>query len=302
MQAAPALRKILITAFKLLLTAAALWFVFAKLDFPSLLEQLKTARPLWLLLAVVFFILSKILSSLRLNTYFRCLGLHLGEKANLRLYALGMYYNLFLPGGIGGDGYKIYLLRKHYELSGKKLFQAVLLDRVSGLCAIIFLSFVILFFIEIRPIVNIVAVAGAILVFLVYNYTIRRFFPVFRGNLSVSNGYSLAVQAAQTVSVLLIMLSLGIADQYKAYLLVFFISSVVAVLPLTIGGVGAREIVFLFGARYFGLDTHQAVAISLLFFCITALVSLCGIYFSFNTKKILMSGSPNNQPIRNRNG
>ncbi|HYH55099.1 MAG TPA: hypothetical protein VD772_00720, partial [Anseongella sp.] len=47
---------------------------------------------------------------------------------------------------------------------------------------------------------------------------------------------------------------------------------------------GAREVVFLFGARYFQFQEHQAIAISLLFFAITAAVSLCGIYFSFSNK------------------
>ncbi|QEC51038.1 hypothetical protein EDD80_101506 [Anseongella ginsenosidimutans] len=287
MQIAPRLRKTLFTAAKLLLTAAALWFVFAKIDFQSLLAQLRTAHPLWLLLAAVFFIFSKALSSLRLNTYFRCTGLVLEEKINLRLYALGMYYNLFLPGGIGGDGYKIYLLNKHYEVPGKKLFQAVLLDRLSGLAAICSLCFLLLLFVDAPFGVKAAAIAGALLVFLVYKFMIRRFFPIFRANLAVSNWYSLAVQLAQTFCVLLIMLSLGIREEYQAYLLIFFISSVAAVLPVTIGGVGAREVVFLFGARYFGLDAHQAVAISLLFFGITALTSLCGIYFSFNTQQLL---------------
>jgi len=32
-----------------------------------------------------------------------------------------MFYNLFLPGGIGGDGYKIYLLNKLSNKSIKSL-------------------------------------------------------------------------------------------------------------------------------------------------------------------------------------
>ena len=64
-------------------------------------------------------------------------------------------------------------------------------------------------------------------------------------------------------------------------------------LPITIGGIGSREITFLFGAELMQLDIHQSIALSLLFYVITALVSLFGIYFSLNEKalKLQLSGN-----------
>jgi hypothetical protein len=62
-------------------------------------------------------------------------------------------------------------------------------------------------------------------------------------------------------------------------LVVFLISSVAAVLPLTIGGMGSREITFYYGSQWLGLDQTISLGVSLLFFGITALVSLTGIYF-----------------------
>jgi hypothetical protein len=60
----------------------------------------------------------------------------------------------------------------------------------------------------------------------------------------------------------------------------------VAIFPFTVGGLGARELVFVYGAQYFELDQHLAVIISLLFYCISALLSFSGIYFVFNPKEI----------------
>lgn len=57
------------------------------------------------------FNISKIISSIRLNRYFKDINLSLSQTYNLKLYYLGMFYNLFLPGGIGGDGYKIYIIK-----------------------------------------------------------------------------------------------------------------------------------------------------------------------------------------------
>jgi uncharacterized membrane protein YbhN (UPF0104 family) len=69
------------------------------------------------------------------------------------------------------------------------------------------------------------------------------------------------------------------------YQLVFLLSSVVAVLPLTIGGVGARELVFILSHEYMSIDKNAAVAFSLLFFIITALCSLIGVFLSFGERK-----------------
>src|SRR5260370_40827739 len=80
--------------------------------------------------------LSKLFSALRLNIYFRSIHIHLPEWANIKLYWLGMFYNLFLPGSISGDAYKVILLKRKFNTSYKKTSAAVLMDRFSGLLAL----------------------------------------------------------------------------------------------------------------------------------------------------------------------
>ena len=75
-------------------------------------------------------------SSWRLLSFFKSIDLRLDPRFNFRLYLLGIFYNLLLPGGIGGDGYKIYLLHKTYKQPAKKVFWAIAFDRLSGLWAI----------------------------------------------------------------------------------------------------------------------------------------------------------------------
>jgi uncharacterized membrane protein YbhN (UPF0104 family) len=67
-------------------------------------------------------------------------------------------------------------------------------------------------------------------------------------------------------------------------MILFLLSSVVAVLPFTIGGIGARELVFIFGADYLLIDKNTAVAFSILFFIITAVSSLSGIFYGTKLK------------------
>lgn len=272
------------TVLKLLLTALALYLVFRKIDTNQLLEITKTIQWLWLIPAVILFMLSKVATAIRLNQYFKNVGLQLSEKLNFRLYLIGMFYNLFLPGGIGGDGYKIYLLNKYFKTPVKKLVQAALLDRLGGLVAIVFLLFGFFLLVKIEVDFletsgwNGLMVAGLILTlpsfWLLQKLVFRDFLPSFWS----ANAWSMAGQIAQLICAWFILWSLGITENILSYQLVFLLSSIVAVLPLTIGGVGARELVFIYAHTYVGISETAAVAFSLIFFLISAVVSLVGVF------------------------
>ena len=208
-----------------------------------------------------------------------------------------MFYNLFLPGGIGGDGYKVYLLNRKYGTPVKNLLSAVFLDRINGLAMLVFLMFALFLQVEISDFVvvdtRIWAWFGLFSVPLAFFTGMRFFFKKFIGSLSFTLLYSFLVQLMQLICSYYILHGLGVSDQIMEYLFVFLLSSIVAVLPLTIGGVGARELVFIFSHSYMGIDKNTAVAFSLLFFVITATTSLTGILFRFNKEEI---SEPGNNP------
>lgn len=272
------------TVLKLLLTALALYLVFRKIDTNQLLEITKTIQWLWLIPALFLFMLSKVATAIRLNQYFKNIGLQLSEKLNFRLYLIGMFYNLFLPGGIGGDGYKIYLLNKYFKTPVKKLLQAALLDRLGGLVAIVFLLFGFFLLVEIEVDFletsgwNGLMVAGLILTLPSFWLLQKLIFKDFLPSFWSANAWSMAGQIAQLICAWFILWSLGITENILSYQLVFLLSSIVAVLPLTIGGVGARELVFIYAHTYVGISETAAVAFSLIFFLISAVVSLLGVF------------------------
>jgi uncharacterized membrane protein YbhN (UPF0104 family) len=255
---------------KIAISVAALWYVFSKIDFHEVMSIFASVNYGWLLAATLLFVVSKYFSALRLNVFFSNIGSRLNEAGNLRLYLLGMYYNLFLPGGIGGDGYKVYLLNRQFGIKAKKLFWAVLLAP----------------FTVIPDLYKYIALGLIPVSIAVYYLAISKFFSDFRQGLNLTNLYSLGVQTAQLISAWFILLANHHHDQALAYLFLFLVSSIVATLPFTIGGIGSREITFLFGAEIMQLDIHLSIALSLLFYVITALVSLSGIYYSLHSKAL----------------
>lgn len=265
---------------KLAITVAALWYVIARLDLQEVLGTIAQVNFLYLAGALLLFVLSKIISSLRLNSYLASTGIHISQWSHMKLYLLGMYYNLFLPGGIGGDGYKIYLLNKNYDVSTRKIFWAVLMDRVIGVVALFCMAVVLFFFVP-----GMEKYAGYLWVLIplsvLVSYVIfRRFFPYLLRVFWTGNLLSLVVQILQLLSALLILFSLKVQLDLEGYLFVFLISSMVAVLPLTIGGIGSREFTFMLGAQWLGLDLNLSISLSLLFYLLTAFTSFWGIIFS----------------------
>ncbi|WP_297336270.1 lysylphosphatidylglycerol synthase transmembrane domain-containing protein [Algoriphagus sp.] len=279
------------TLLKLILTGLALYLVFRKIDTQQLFAILQTLHWPWLIPAVMLFVLSKVATAVRLNQYFKNIGLYLSEKLNFRLYLIGMFYNLFLPGGIGGDGYKVYLLHKEFKTPVKKLLQAALLDRLGGLVAIVFLLFALFLIVEVEldfletSLWNVLMIVGLMLTipcfWLGQKFLFRDFLPSFWS----ANAWSFAGQITQLICAWFILMALGIDEKILAYQLVFLLSSIVAVLPLTIGGVGARELVFVYAHQYAGIEETAAVAFSLIFFLITAGVSLVGAFVKVELKE-----------------
>jgi len=265
--------------FKLAITVATLWYVFARLELQQVVESIAQSNLSYLAGALILFVLSKMVSSLRLNKFLNSTGIHISERTNLKLYLLGMYYNLFLPGGIVGDAYKIYLLNRKYKVGTRKIFWAVMMDRIIGVVALFCMADILFCFV---PGMRIYAWYTIVLIPLTITLSylaFRRFFPYLLGVFRHTNLLSLVVQLLQLLSALLILLSLKVPGNLEGYLFVFLISSMVAVLPLTIGGIGSREFTFMLGAQWLGLDLNLSIALSLLFYLITVFTSFWGIIY-----------------------
>ena len=278
---------ILKVLFKVCVSALAIYVVIRKIDLVQTKEIIFHAKIGWLLLALIAFNISKAISSVRLNQFFRSIGLILPGLYNLKLYYVGMFYNLFLPGGIGGDGYKVFLLNRSHKTKVKHLISATLLDRISGLMALIFLALLLALFVNlsfIGPWIKWALIGILIVAYPSYYFIFRILFRNFLKAFTVSNILSLGVQLAQLLCAYLILKSLLVSDMYVEYMTLFLLSSVVAVIPFTIGGNGARELVFIFGADYLLIDKNTAVAFSIIFFVITAVSSFTGIFFETRLK------------------
>jgi len=276
-------RNLLKLFLKIGFTALLLYLVLNKINFAEVKTIFQRSNPYYILLAFITFLLSQILSSWRLLSFLKNIRLKINFASNFRLYLLGMFYNIFLPGGIGGDGYKIYLLRKKFHFPAKQIFGAIFFDRLSGLWALVFIALSLLCVIPVTGINRewpiIIFIGGT----LIYYFILQRYFKIVSGHFMSNHLKAIAVQLFQAISVVFILFSINIKNNISPYLFSFMVSSLVSVIPFTIGGLGAREYVMIYAAALLNMDKTTGVFISATFWGISAFTSFFGIYYTYGS-------------------
>ena len=266
---------------KITITVVCIWYISKKIDFRQLSETLFHAKWLLLMYGIIFYLISKVFAAIRLNIYFRNINIHLPQIVNLKLYWLGLFYNLFLPGSISGDAYKVIRLTKQFGIPYKKTTSAVLLDRVTGLLG---LAFVLAFYGALvldNRFYILGLIVAAILATLASYFIIKKWFRDFLPGFWPTFLWGLVVQLFANASAYAIIFSLGLDHDLSKYIFIFLVASIAAVLPLTLGGLGAREIVFLELSKYFGLNEHTSVLIGFLVYITVVISSAGGVFYIF---------------------
>lgn len=280
-------KKTLSTIFKISISVLLIGLVYSKVSLTTIWETIKGINAAYFVLAVIFYAISQYISAQRLLLCFQQKQFYLSKRSNWQLYLIGMFYNFFVPGGIGGDAYKVYLLNKQFRWSVKSLSAVVLVDRASGVIAIC--CWIVLLALGIHslhsyyswlwlPFLLLLGIfLGKILYSKIFSSFHKRYFSLL--------SYSFIIQGLQLLSVYFILLSLHQKDSFIAYFILFFVSSLLSVFSFS--GIGIREFVFLKFSPLFNFLPQISVAVGLIFTIVSLFVSLPGIYLILFTKKTM---------------
>jgi len=285
------------TLLKIAVTVTLLYFfVYKKVPIEDVKNRLINANYWWMFAALICFFLSIVVSSWRLRSFFKSINLRLDARFNFRLYLLGLFYNFLLPGGIGGDGYKIYMLNKSYKLPAKKVFWAIMFDRLSGLWAIGLITVGLIFFI---PQINIhigIPLGIFMAASAVYYFVAYKFFRDYTHHFLAGHAKAVLVQGLQVMAIICVLLGQDFAGKFSPYLLSFLISALATIVPITVGGAGLRETVFMELTKVFPMDKSLAVFLPGSFYIISLVVALLGIYYVLRPSR-LEEGLPKDEAV-----
>lgn len=275
--------KVVKTPLKIVITIALIYVVFQEIDFNEVKQLYLSSNLFFIFLALLAYFFSQVLSSWRLLSFLKSIGIEASFDFNFKLYLLGLFYNIY--GGIGGDGYKIYLLRKRFQKPTRRIVFAILLDRVSGLWAIGFLFAILILMIPRIDIPWYIIVPALSMATMSYYVVLQKFFKEYNTNFIQAHAKAIVVQSLQLVSVMCILLSQNFIGKYSPYLFSFLVSSVAAVIPIGAFGFGTREYVMVHISEVFDMKQDLAVFVTFTFSILSTLVAVSGLWFVYRSKE-----------------
>ncbi len=295
------------TLLKLAVSIGLLYYLALQTDLGGLGAAFAATVPSLFLLAVAFFVVSNGLGACQWYLLLRAHRLPIGYGQATVFYLTGVFFNNVLLGNIGGDALRIYDVRR---LTGRTIgaAAATFMDRFVGLLATCSLALIACFTVpEVRVpgvISVLVPIWGALVLLLAMGLSGRigrfleimatRLLPDRIGRKASSLRESMAVYRSKgwlllgvwvvalgvQFSRVLVYWSAGLAAGLHAGLIYFIafqpVAAVIAALPISIGGLGVRENIFveLFGSV--GAPESRAFAMSLLGYAAGVVASLLG--------------------------
>jgi glycosyltransferase 2 family protein len=290
------LRKMIIKLMRIAISLGLIIWLFSRFDLSGVwhaFERLPVS--LWIA-AFCILLIAQILSSLRWWIISKALQFQGAWSTYLGFYFVGMFFNLFLPTGIGGDIFKIHFLSR--GISRKFAATLTILgDRFFGLASMVLIGAV---FLGVQPgllptpfVTGMIVSGSAILLALAgmplilralkrIDFSILRAVPSSITQLLKPKtlfpilGLSLCLQALGMGAVALMGRGMEIHVSLAFYFVALPIINIMAMVPITFNGIGVREgaFVYLFGLK--GIEPELAMALGLLFFSIQVATGLIG--------------------------
>lgn len=275
-----------------------LLFKLNKIDLRALVNDIKGADRLFLAMGFAIFPFVHIFSFLRWQMLLKTTGISIPLKKLISSFCGGIFFSIFLPSTIGGDLVRTADLAVHTQ-KAKQVIATVFLDRLSGYIGLVFVALlaillggelisdkIVLFSFAI---IIILLVIILLLLFNSFIYArITRFLSVpgagkiremirdmhreihiFRNHKKMIIGnlaLSLLIQVIFPVSVYFIGFSLGIKINIIYFLIFLPIIGAITLLPISIGGLGLREGLYVVYFAKAGVIKQLALAMSLLSF------------------------------------
>jgi len=302
---------------KAVVSLLLLTLLFWRIDRASFLQSLHTLSPVIFVGCASLYFLGYVLSSVRWRGLLLAEGVELSLTRLTLIYFQGGFFNLFLPTLIGGDivrGVSMYRLTGGHPAS----LASILVDRLIGFAALIGIAVVAVVLAhavipdpQVAGMVLGVAAAFVLLVAVLMNARLMggvtgllqmaglgRFeakleglvdavqrYRTHRQALVVAFAYSVFLQALIIVTYYLVGRGLGLSVPLRYFFVYVPLITVVAMLPVSVAGLGVREgsVVYFFGRL--GVEPATALSMSLVWFALSVIVSgLGGFAFLVDTQ------------------
>ena len=291
---------------KLLVSGGLIGYFLSRIHIERFLNTFASANYSWIGLALAVYLFAQGVSAVRWTALARPLGIKTPFKDLAKYYLIGMFFNLFAPGTVGGDVSRVYYLVQDEEahaygrpVTTMNAAMSVLMDRAVGMVVLVWLGAAgLLLFPDyavpqsVRSVTLLLAlgfVVAALLapllrrllpedghpVVVKIRLALRSYRTQWRA-LAAAALLSLVVHLIQSWMHVVMGRALGLDIPFSFCIIVYPLVGTFAAIPVSLNGLGLREGGYIFLLAVIGVGTEQGIAFGLLLFLIVALDSLIG--------------------------
>jgi len=291
---------------RLLISAGLIMYLARTVDFQPLVDVFPAFRWTFYVAGMALMAAYVLLQAFILDRLLKNRGIVTSWGRMVRYNFIGSFFGVFLPGGAGADIVMAYSLCRNAH-DKASVISSILFARVAGLTAMILLAFVVSMTLG-SPVPGVTAVTAAVLAviavliignerglfrsfqqILITRHAQNRVLGFVDRSINAMSGLTGSYRMLLVVAPAMLAMGLGRAlmDYFMArslgvvlpfhYFIIFStVVSLVTVLPITIAGLGLREVTFAGLFAMAGVSQALAVSISLLSFSLSLWVCLAG--------------------------
>jgi uncharacterized protein (TIRG00374 family) len=306
-------KKLLLTVLKITVTVLLAVIIIKQADWYEVFESLKQANILLIFIVLVCMIVNVSVSTLKWNILLKVHGINFSFSDLHRFYFTSVFFNNFLPTNIGGDTYRVYRTIKNGEskIGG---FLAVLTERFTGIIALLLLGLVGALVLWVNDIGGLRETKSIILLFglLIFGSFIAIILGYIVVKLLQKNGHlpwkikifkehvkdylnnpkeflyiiflSFFFHLFTAFMMSILIMAVGPSFPPVNLIVVLAVTNVVAMLPISINGIGLMDGSFIYVASHLGMNYEQALMVMLLNRAFLLLLSLIGGFYYVKDK------------------
>ena len=278
---------------KLAGAGAAFAFLFHFVHFEQVFAVLSAANPLLVALGVLMFLAGQVVAAARWRQILRSDAVHISLRNALHMNLIGTFAGNFLPGMATGDLAKSALLFQPFPEKRSFLIASVVYDRITGLVSVVVIAGAGALILGISRgnwsfIPYVAAATAAVFLgiwFIASVGTKARLLRVMPSSLIERSSlfieglrrllrnkqlfgtalwFGLGFQSSGIISLWIMLCAIQPGAPFLPVMVAAPFALVVAMLPITINGLGLREGTFSYILQHLGVDAQIAVATSLL--------------------------------------
>lgn len=276
------LRKYSITV-KLIFSFTVLLLFLTSIDINKVFNVLASITGLDIFILVLIIVARNIIAAVR----FQCLlrgRVFVSFMELIRQYFIASLFNTILPTALGGDGIRVLMLAK-YDLSKIDAGMLIITERLIGFYSLVVIAFIASFFSQLPQVVvaisKVLFVGYTLVLALIFFYPckhkeenirkeffnkVKNMFLDLRSKpeifISVFT-YSLVYQLLSILISFFIAWSVGLSPNIIHFLVIVPTVWFCTMLPISFGGLGVREVSFVYFLSFVGYTSEESAIVSL---------------------------------------